>query len=188
MTEQQRQHLSALVDGELSDELIQPTLAALESNPEMRAAWERYHLIAAALRGDSVRPELRAIGPRVMGRLETEPVPIPRRGRQAEPAPARSGSFVGIGLAAAAAFFAVLALPQLLDDGTGPAPIPSPLTAAAPLAQFAIDGPRQRWHVAQPELAHKLDRFLVNHQARSPANGIKGFIPFATVVGYELGR
>lgn len=187
MTEQQRQHLSALLDGELSDELIPPTVAVLASNPEMRAAWERYHLIAGALRGDRVRPEFRAIGPRVMGQLETEPDLVRGRG-QAKQAPARSGSFVGIGLAAAAAFFAVLVLPQLIGDEEAPPGTPAPLAVAAPPAQFAIDGPRQRWHVEKPELAHKLDRFLVNHQARSPANGIKGFIPFATVVGYELGR
>ena len=47
---------------------------------------------------------------------------------------------------------------------------------------------RPRWELADPGLESKLDRFLVNHQASSPANGIKGIFPYATVVGYEAGR
>jgi hypothetical protein len=41
---------------------------------------------------------------------------------------------------------------------------------------------------AEPKLEPKLDRFLINHQASSPVSGIKGLLPYATVVGYESGR
>jgi sigma-E factor negative regulatory protein RseA len=100
----------------------------------------------------------------------------------------RSGSFLGIGLAAAAAFFAVLAVPQLFDQGRAPISAAPPVAVTLPPQQFLISGSGQRWHLDKPELEHKLDRFLVNHQARSPASGIKGFIPYATVVGYEAGQ
>jgi sigma-E factor negative regulatory protein RseA len=187
MTEQQRQHLSALVDGELAPELTRPTIAAVGSDPEMRAAWERYHLIGGMLRGDGLHLQYRAVERRVMDQLENEPALVAPAARK-DHTSSRSGAFVGVSLAAAAAFVAVLAVPQLLEDGEDAIPAGPPLAATSAPQQFQISSSGQRWHVDRPELEHKLDRFLINHQARSPVTGIKGFIPYATVVGYEAGR
>jgi sigma-E factor negative regulatory protein RseA len=175
------------MDGELSDELVATSIIAVASNPDMKAKWERYHLIAGVIRGEGVRPGYRRIAQRVWERLDGEPT-IAAPSVSSDGSSSRPGSFVGIGLAAAAAFFAVLAVPQLFDQGRAPLPAAPPVALASPPQQFLIGGSGQRWHVDKPELQHKLDRFLVNHQARSPANGIKGFIPYATVVGYEAGR
>jgi sigma-E factor negative regulatory protein RseA len=43
----------------------------------------------------------------------------------------------------------------------------------------------RRWHLDRPDLASKLDLFLVNHQEAAPAAGVKGMLPYATLVGYE---
>lgn len=185
MTEQQRQHLSALVDGEIDAVLLHPTLSALESNPDLAETWERYHLIGQALRREPVRPEYRQIAPRVRQCIANEPVPIARR---AVRRPSRLGPFAGAALAAAAAFLAVFAVPQLFGpDLSRPGPAVT-VASVSPPARFELTQAGQRWNLEEPELKSKLDRFLVSHQAYSTASGIKGFLPYATVVGYEAGR
>ena len=188
MSEQQRQRLSALVDGELDAGLSAATVAALESNADLAASWERYHLIGTALRREATRPEYRGIAVAVRDRLQSEPTVLaPSRSR---PGPKRgAGPILGIGLAAGAAFLAVFALPQLFHPAQPGGAASGPSVASAPLPQqFRLGGDGRRWHLDQPGLESKLDRFLVNHQVRSPATGVKGFLPYATVVGYEAGR
>ncbi len=187
MSDQQREHLSALVDGEIDDDLVRPTVSALESNPELGATWERYHLIGQCLRGEQVRLEYRGIATRVRTRVAEEPLRAPRRGNGGN-RHSRLGPFVGAALAASAAFFAVFAVPQLFNAGHEE---PHPALAAkavVPTQRFELAAPGQRWQVEQPALQSKLDRFLVNHQAFAPPSGVKGFLPYATVVGYDAGR
>jgi len=215
MSEQQREHVSALADGELETLLVGPTISALEANADLKAAWERYSLIGSALRGEALRPEYRQIAGRVSEELAAGPIrlsasrPAHRqpRPRAAETSRSRRGHYAGVALAASAAFLVVYALPPLFTASnpvpTSPAlaqvtpPISSPVAVSVsppPSSRLVSLSPSRtsevspRWHLAAPELESKLDQFLVNHQASSPANGIKGIFPYATVVGYEAGR
>ncbi len=215
MSEQQREHVSALADGELETLLVGPTISALEANADLKAAWERYSLIGSALRGEALRPEYRQIAARVSEELAAGPIPLSAsrpahrqpRPRAAETSRSRRGHYLGVALAASAAFLAVYALPPLFTASnpvpTSPAlaqvtpPISSPVAVSVsppPSSRLVSLSPSRtsevspRWHLAAPELESKLDQFLVNHQASSPANGIKGIFPYATVVGYEAGR
>ncbi|MGB7550705.1 MAG: sigma-E factor negative regulatory protein, partial [Chromatiaceae bacterium] len=76
MSEQQREHVSALADGELETLLVGPTISALEANADLKAAWERYSLIGSALRGEALRPEYRQIAARVSEELAAGPIPL----------------------------------------------------------------------------------------------------------------
>ena len=76
MSEQQREHVSALADGELETLLVGPTISALEANADLKAAWERYNLIGSALRGEALRPEYRQIAARVGEELAAGPIPL----------------------------------------------------------------------------------------------------------------
>jgi len=192
MTDQQREHVSALLDGEIDDSLLGPTISALKSSPELERAWEHYHLIGQAMRGESISAEYRAIAARVSASVDAEPAhgrSAAKRGRR----PSRLSPFAGAALAASVALLAVLAVPQLFaPQREGPrtaasAPIAA-RSAPASSRQFEIARSGQRWHLKEPALQSKLDRFLVNHQAYSPSSGMKGFLPYATVVGYEVGR
>ena len=187
MSQQQRQHLSVLVDGEIDPALVHPTASALESNPDLKAAWESYHLIGAAMRSEPVRDEYRQIASLVSERIAKEPVHLAKAASRRRRA-SRLSPFAGAALAASAAFFAVFAVPKLFnpDPDTGISPRPQVVTIAP--EQFRLSRPTQRWHVVEPALESKLDRFLVNHQEQSPASGMKGILPYATVVGYETGR
>ena len=187
MSEQQRQHVSVLVDGEIDPALMDATISALESNSDLGGTWERYHLISCALRGEGARSEYRAIAERVREQIASEPEPIvTARARVSRSS--RIGPFLGAALAASAAFFAVFAVPELFSPQRGDVAPAKTVAVADPPRHFQLDAPGPRWHLAQPALESKLDRFLVNHQAYSPSSGIKGFFPYATVVGYEAGR
>lgn len=202
MSDQQRQHLSALVDEELDPELVQATVSALEANADLKAAWERYHLIGAAIRSEPVRDEYRRIAYSVKARIANEPIPIPRRRRRpGRDRGDRAGHVAGVMLAATVAFATVFGLPRLFQTGVEnptlysyggevaaePA-LPGDLARPDPAGQSRGQRPGQRWHLDEPALERKLDRFLVTHREQSPASGMKGFFLYATVVGYEAGR
>ena len=177
MSEQQRQQLSALVDGELDSALSRATISALESSDGLKTSWERYHLIGAAMRSEPLREEYRQISSLVGDRIAAEPVPLAR-----EPAHRPRASRLG-------PFAAVFAVPQLFDaqPGSRESEGTSQVASSAP-SPFRLPNPSQRWHLDKPSLENKLDQFLVNHQAQSPASGMKGFLPYATLVGYESRR
>ena len=92
-----KEKLSAMMDGELADEL-QAHLGRLRADPELRAAWDIYHLIGDSLRGQ-VSP---AIAPRVISRLRDEPTVL------APPPARRTAARIGwYGMYAAASLAAV---------------------------------------------------------------------------------
>jgi sigma-E factor negative regulatory protein RseA len=181
MTDEHRSCVSALMDGELDGRRAALLYDLVGREPELRAAWERYHLIGQAVRGERVAPEIRGVADAVRLALEGEP-PV------GAPRPARLGRatryvpFAGAALAAGVAILAVLAVPALLD---GPGPDG---WSAAPAVPFADAQRSRRWQLERPDLADKLDRFLVNHQEAVAATGVKGMLPYATLVGYDIRR
>lgn len=190
MSDQQREHVSAFLDGEIDETLLRPTVSAMESSTELERTWETYHLIGQAMRGETVHSEFRAIAARVRSQVAAEPELL-QRARERKDRSSRLSPFAGAALAASAALLAVFAVPQLFDPAPETPIASAPAVAypaTAPTRQFEIARSGQRWHLDKPALQSKLDRFLVNHQAYSPSSGIKGFLPYATVVGYEVGR
>jgi sigma-E factor negative regulatory protein RseA len=197
MKEQQRQALSALVDGDLPEHGAAGLLDAVERDPELRALWERYHLIGSTLRREGAALTFRDVAAGVRARVAAEPrILVPAAARRSQPS--RLASFGGVALAASVAFLAVFAVPSLFEtvstSGTGPAtaktaaPAPIPGSRAAVSERFRVSRPGQRWHVDQPGVENKLDRLLVSHQEYAPTTGINGMLPYATLVGYESGR
>jgi sigma-E factor negative regulatory protein RseA len=186
MSDEQRQRISELQDGELTPSGASKLIDLLARDPNLRGDWERYHLIGLAIRNEPIVVEHRAIADAVRERIREEPTVL---------APNRSGidrrvklkPAVGIALAAAAAFFAVFVAPALFDGSGGlqPGPGMAPtFVAQDPAAEI----PARRWDLDRPELVNKLDLFLVTHQETAPTNGAKGMLPYATFVGYDAGR
>jgi len=213
MKEQQRQAVSALLDGELGAPQAGQVIDALERDPELRALWERYHLIGGALRREGAALAWRDIADQSRARIATEPTvlaPANLRRRR----PSRLAPFAGVALAASAAFLAVFAVPALFQpEATSPASgiaqtqpqashptvevqsglTPSDRSPAAQVAQVSVadrfaPSPAQRWHIDQPGVVSHLDRLLVSHQESAPDTGINRMLPYATLVSYGTGR
>jgi sigma-E factor negative regulatory protein RseA len=183
MNDEPRQRLSELQDGRLDAVQTARLLDAVGRDPSLGATWERYHLIGAAIRGEAVDPRQRVIAERVRQTLAPEPTVLapprtPARSRQ------RLRRFAALALAASLASVVFINAPTLFR-GTSPT---SADPARPPQLAERAHAPGERWHLDRPDLANKLDLFLVTHQATVPATGAKGMLPYATLVGYQQSR
>jgi sigma-E factor negative regulatory protein RseA len=188
MSDERLLQLSALADGALDDQGVDGLRGALAEDPGLRERWERYHLIGQSIRRESISPGARAIADRVASTLDTEPENlirlIPRRR-------ARSGvaAFAGAALAAAAAFLAVFAIPGLfhwVDEGAVVAES-KVADRGAPDTDLAGGVPAS-WPAIwkeRPELATRLNLYLLNHQESAPAAGVRGVLPYVSFVAHD---
>jgi sigma-E factor negative regulatory protein RseA len=164
-----KEKLSAIIDGELGEE-IHIHITRLRSDPELRAAWDTYHLIGDALRGHMC-PE---IAPRVTSRLRDEPTvlaPRPRTGTTAK----RIGWY-GMYVAASAAAVAVVAWTAF------PGWHAEPHLAGNSVATTA-DIPDENVAITLP--ASEVENYLLAHQPYSHVSAVQGVAPYVRSVSEE---
>lgn len=185
MTEEQRRRLSELQDGQLDAVDIPPLLDAIAGDAQLRATWGRYQLIGLALRGEPIDPASQVVADRVRQALDPAPTRLRSRPRRAlSRVGFHPGTGIGLALAASAAFVAFVSAPAFFRDVGSDAVLP----AASAQLVGRVQAVGQRWHLDRPEIADKLDLFLVTHQASAPGPGTKGLFPYATLVSYEVPR
>lgn len=164
-----KETLSALIDGELESD-VQSQLGRIRTDPELRTAWDVYHLIGDCLRGHASGD----IAPRVIARLRDEPTVLaPPKERSV----ARRIGWYGMYAAASAAAVAVVAWtafpswhenPQLA--GNAPAP-----TAEIPAENLVVSLP-----------ASEVEAYLLAHQPYSHVSAaMQGVAPFVRDVSEE---
>jgi len=180
-----KQEVSALTDGGLSEAETHQTIRALSEDPELRVAWERYHLIGDAIRGEALRLARRSVADEVARRLATEPtvlaprhLPRLRTGHWTRPV-------AGGALAAGVAILGVLAAPRFLgiDQPAGPS-----MALNMTPVQAAADAGASRWRHVGPAVEAKLNRFLVDHGEYVTPASVPRVLPYASFVSYEAGR
>ena len=163
-----KEKLSAMMDGELADEL-QTHLGRLRADPDLRATWDIYHLIGDSLRGH-ISP---AIAPRVISRLRDEPTVLaPQPARHTVTRIRRYGMYAAASLAAVAivawtAFPGWHSEPQLAGSSlatTGEVPVES-LAASLP-----------------PD---EVENYLLAHQPYSHVSAMQGVAPYVRSVAVE---
>ncbi len=149
--------LSALVDAELEAGEQASMLQRVTEDPDLQAAWERYHVAGAILRKECVVTLSPGFSDRVLARLAEE------TGR---PATGKDRHYVRLALAAsvtaAAALFG-LHMAVLGDhDHASPAQAAMmPLSTPQPFIQRAHFGQTVRWH-------SRLNKYLLEHPAGTP--------------------
>lgn len=161
-----KEKLSAFIDAELSELEERRLLAALGNDADLRSAWERYHLIRAAMT-------------RQLSQLA--PAGLPERIVRGlgEAARERGGLRLrhyvgGAAVAASVAALAIVGL-QALNEPTRPT---GPTVATAQDA-----APRG---AAEPALsAQGLNPYLVGHNEFMPTAGMGGMLPYVRVVTLE---
>src|SRR5258708_35942483 len=125
-----KEELSAFIDGELQGEGLQAHLGRLRTDPALRKAWDTYHLIGDALRGQISRE----IATRVVARLRDEPTVLAPRPEKRNPI----GRFGWYAMSAAASVAAVAFVVWTASPGwrgeAPPARGPAGETAASPCA------------------------------------------------------
>jgi sigma-E factor negative regulatory protein RseA len=158
-----KEKLSALIDGELGGEDLRAHLGRLRADPELRNAWDAYHLIGDALRGQ-ISPEIAA---RVVARLREEPTVLAPRPGKGNPL----GRFGWYAMSAAASVAAVAFVVWTASPGWRAeeqlAGGPAAATAAAPVASLVSIEPH-------PEV----ENYLLAHQPYSHRSAMQGIATY----------
>lgn len=200
-----REQLCAYLDGELPVDEARFLLRRLESDPELRAQWERWQLASACLRGQPVRTMPATLAPAIAQAIASPESREPRR----------RGPWPWLAAAAAAVLVAVL-LPGRPVEEPGPASlaVQSPATIApvdrppvlppelapelaaetgdamdmlTPISELPLaDGGSKPWPrspLATDE--QQLEAYLVGHNTLMAEDGLGGFMPYVDVVAHD---
>jgi sigma-E factor negative regulatory protein RseA len=158
-----KEKLSAFIDGDLQGEGLHAHLGRLRTDPELRSAWDTYHLIGDALRGQ-IRPEIAA---RVVARLRGEPTVLAPRPERKTPS-GRMGWYL---MSAAASIAAVAFVVWTASPGWRVeqqlAESPASATVRTPVATLVSSAP-------SPEV----ENYLLAHQPYSHASAMQGIATY----------
>lgn len=182
MSKESLEHLSSLMDGELSRETGLFLTRRLSSDKEMRDTWERYHLIRDCIRQPGSKLVVTGLCARLSTSLDAEEPPS---------APQRNNRWLkpvsGLAIAASVALMAiVVTAPQ---PGEMPAPGESALSTVAnqpfvspnnlllaPVSQAASYTPESRANT------NRLNVYLLRHNQMARTAGRQGFVSFVPIV------
>jgi sigma-E factor negative regulatory protein RseA len=195
MSNDLRQQLSALVDGELDRDQMRFLLKRLQGDADLVACWQSWHVAGDCLRGNATAPMRDDFAARIALALEVEAVP----GRN------RSGEMLkwagGLAVAASVALAALLAVNPASVPGdstrTGSGIAATPAVPAAEVApspyreqdlrpplrldaQLVADTGASPY-AAAVRIDPRIESFLVRHNEATAMQG-RGFVPYVTLV------
>ncbi len=177
MSEQLRESLSALMDGEANAFEVRRVLDEVRRDAELRKVWNRWQRVSAALQGD-VAPAGTDLADRVWAGLG-DPSAADSAGRQARPGHRWSGRRLTAWAAVSAVAFAMVAATYLATLGGGE-PVALPEAAVPPTE---LDAPALLSGRLPPE-ARNVDVYLLHHMqqkaVKQPDVGV-----FAKLVTFE---
>lgn len=151
-----KQNLSSLMDGELDDAASTQCIRALDADPELKAAWNEYHLIGDAIRGSALLSvDVRAEVGQALQQEPTVLAPKPKRG---------SGS--GLMRYAMAASFALAGVVGWAVWQSQPEPVPG-------LMAQAVSTPQGGAVQVSAEQASSRNSYLQAHRDMMAAEGLE---------------
>ena len=183
MSKETREHLSALVDGEISPDTSRFLVKRLGSDVELRATWTRYHLVRDCLRhqeGEIAGDDLCA---RVSQAIENEQqethrFQAPRRWLK---------PVAGMAIAASVALMAITAV--------GPGMLGAPFATGESAEETTVQQFTSPQSLTLPPASsqaslsaggnsddRKMDAYLLRHYQASGATGGKGFVTYVPIV------
>ena len=165
MNEQMKEKLSEFMDGELDDARL---VQQLESDPEARATWTRYHLIRDALHQDYVSGA-QSLVDRVARSLENEPTVLAPRRWYAPKQIARQAA--GLAIAATIASVAIIVMRET----------PAPVNGSTSVAIGPITTKPVRLTADEER---KLSGYVVSHTEYSASTRMKGMLPYTRIVSF----
>lgn len=180
MSKETREHISCLMDGEISREASRFLVRRLGSDTELSATWARYHLVRDCLRNQDGGIAQEDLCSRVSRALENEEVAAPQRAMSRWLKPV-----AGAAIAASVALVAVMAV------GPGAAPVQQlPGGVADNSAAQPFASPQGYSHHAATQQAslvpaEKMNDYLLRHYQAAGAGGrgFVGIVPFVVTQG-----
>lgn len=184
MTKESHEHLSSLMDGEISRETGRFLVRRLGSDAELRMTWARYHLVRDCLRHHEGNLAGGDLNCKIQKALADEEL-------QASP---RSMSTAWLKPLAGAAIAASVALMAIVTVGPGQGPVNGPAgeLAAGPQPKSFVspnNGLAPRVISQQASASgglgnnnRKLNSYLLRHYQVTGSTGGKGFVTFVPIV------
>ena len=188
MSDKLKESLSAVMDGEADEFELRRVLDEADSDPELRASWERYHLISAAIKGEAVSSgnQLRQrVRDALSSEIEQADVePLQEVATEKPASPSWLGRVTGIAVAASVAF--AVAISFNLDEGedqleisalstqAGQVQVPTIQADVLRAAEFITDADMQRTQA-----------YMVHHAQHTSLNNQAGVVPFVKFASYE---
>lgn len=184
-----REHLSALMDGELSREQAGFLLRRLGHDREAVALWTRLHVARECLKGGAPRLASRGFSVRVSQALAGEPLPARGGGRWLRWS---AGGAIAAAVAVAA-LLTVQPLPRSEPDVAAtatPAPAPAwlndPAAVVQPAATFA-QAPVAIDDVQTAAYSPQLDAYTLRHYQSGDAAAAGGLVPYVLLMSPPQG-
>lgn len=186
MSTDSKEHLSQLMDGEISGDTGRFLLRRLENNLELRGTWARYHMIRDCLRHQESAFATGDLCSRVRMALAGEAASTTQATGGILPArwlrPA-----AGFAIAASVALMAVVAVAPNLQIGDDPA---SPQLASPATQPFSSPNILSRGRVsrqvnfagASQPAARRMNSYLLRHYQVAGESGGSGFVAFMPIV------
>lgn len=180
MNESLNEQVSACVDGESDATETALLLRRLCQDDGLRSRWARYHLISDALKNNLPDQPSMTLADRVHQVVAQETTPQRRfsAARLLKPA----AGFAIAASVAALAVFAVRSLPTATDHAP-----PEQVASAAAAPQYPRDQ-GTRWDRTRPEVAARLNTYMLNHSGHAETAGMQAVIPYVRLVGYDVGQ
>ena len=183
MSKESLEHLSSLMDGELSRETGLFLTRRLSSDKEMCDSWERYHLIRDCIRQPGSKQVVTGMCARLSASLEAEELPSVtnwRTNRWLKPV-------TGMAIAASVALMAIVVTAPPTGEFPGSEeaslsnavnqPFVSPNTLSiTPVSQAVSFAP------AQQNSSNRLNPYLLRHNQMARTAGRQGFVSFVPIV------
>lgn len=179
MADKTVEQLSALVDGEFEDLELELALRRLSKDAELKARWQRYHLIGDALKNNLPEAIDLDFADRVSKAIGSEPslqtIPV---------TPAISSWYkplVGFALAASVATVAILGVNMLQPDESPGASSLSVIASSEPITRVQANASA----VSDAELESRFNSYLLNHNEYASMNRVHGVLPYVRMVGHK---
>jgi sigma-E factor negative regulatory protein RseA len=186
MSKETREHISCLMDGEISRETSRFLVRRLGADAELSATWARYHLVRDCLRHPDSGQVHADLCSRVSSAIAAEgrhqaPPRIPRRWLR---------PVAGMAVAASVALMAVvLVAPIQQDISDMPAGQPGALAETSQPERFTspqslapAPASRQVSLAGRSAGSQRMHSYLLRHYQATDAAGGKGFVTFVPIV------
>lgn len=182
MTTESREHLSCLMDGEISRETGRFLVRRLGADQELSATWARYHLVRDCLRHQDGRLVGNGLSSRVRRAIDDEAAPAPSRkwsARWLKPA-------AGLAVAASVALLAIVAVgpgrQSLQPAGENAAGVAVAESFTSPQALTPLPVSQQASLSGQSADSNRMNAYLLRHYQATGATGGRGFVTFVPIV------
>ena len=178
MSKESIEHLSSLMDGELSRETGLFMTRRLSSDEALCETWERYHLIRDCIRQPGSKQVVSGLCARVSASLEAEDAPVLspwQKNRWLKPAS-------GLAIAASVAMMAIVITAPQPDAGPGATETEVSTVANQP---FVSPNTLPLTPVTQPvsyASSNRLNAYLLRHNQMARTAGRQGFVSFVPIV------